>query len=218
MRLSILSLFVLAMLAFSSCQKGDTSKDELLKDEALKVDDKVTDKAPCFELVYPVSYTMPDGSTVTGNAGELKLAMKAWYKAHPDSKADPVLQYPVEITSVKFDGVKVINNEEEMIEAKKACEDGAGELKVCDWDGSKVADPAVWEAYIVEPIVTSEDCGGCIVSGVVKYVKINTDFAYVIYYGKGECDEWAYLVTHYGATSDKKEEKCKFKLDCDSGK
>ena len=87
------------------------------------------------------------------------------------------------------------------------------ELKTCDLDGSKVADTAIWEEYIVEPLVTDEDCG-CIVEGVVKYVKIDTDFAYVIYYGKGECDAWAYLVSYYG-DDDKKTEKCKFELVCE---
>ena len=104
-----------------------------------------------------------------------------------------------------------------MLEAKKACDDGKGDdkdEKVCAWDDSKVSDPAVWEKHIVEPLVTGEDCGDCIVSGVVKYSKINTDFAYVIYYGKGECDNWAYLVTHYDA-SGKKVEKCKIKLNCE---
>ncbi len=89
------------------------------------------------------------------------------------------------------------------------------ELSVCAWDGSKVSDTAIWEEYIVEPVVTNDECG-CPVEGIVKYVKINTDFAYVIYYGKGECDEWAYLVTYYDGDS-KKTEKCKFQLDCDPG-
>ncbi len=211
MKFSIFTLAILALLTFSSCEKGDALK------ESDKLEVKDSDKDACIALVYPVTYTMPDGSAITMNHADDWAAIKAWYEAHPDSKAKPELQYPVEITSPKFDGVQVINNEEEMAEAKKACADSSDELKICDWDGSKVSDPAIWEEHIVEPIVTSADCGGCIVSGVVKYVKINTDFAYIIYYGKGECDKWAYLVTYYGATSDKKEDKCKFKQDCEGG-
>jgi len=211
MKLSCYSLFVLALLAFSSCQKGDAAKDDFKKLPGK--DGTEQDGVSCFELVYPVTFTMPDGTEITMNDGEDWAGIKAWYEAHPDSKAKPVLQYPVEITSVKYDGVKVIQNEEEMAEAKKACSDTVSdEPIICDWDGSKVADPAVWEEHIVEPLVTSEECGDCIVSGVVKYVKINTDFAYVIYYGKGECDEWAWLVAQYGTS--KKTEKCKFKLAC----
>jgi hypothetical protein len=210
MKLPILSLLVLAVLAFSACDPGETLKD------ADKAGLKEEGKEGCFALAYPVTYLLPGGSTATGNdEKELWAAIKAWYEAHPDSKEKPILQYPVDIV-LKDGTTKTIADEEAMMLAKKACGGGKGELKVCDWDGSKVADPAVWEEHIVEPLVTNEECGGCIVGGVVKYVKTNTDFAYVIYYGKGECDEWAYLVTYYGA-SDKKGEKCNFKLDCDSG-
>ena len=87
------------------------------------------------------------------------------------------------------------------------------DVKVCDWDGSKVSDPEVWEEYIIEDLITNEKCG-CIVEGIVKYVKIDTDFAYVIYYGKGECDGYAHLVTYY-EEDDKKETKCKIELNCD---
>lgn len=84
------------------------------------------------------------------------------------------------------------------------------EIATCEWDAAKVADATIWKEYLVEPLVTSEACG-CIVSGEVKYLKIGTDFAYVIYYGKGECDNTAYLVTY----DDKKEKKCKFTQECD---
>ncbi len=177
-------------------------------------DEEDGDKVDCFKLVYPVTYTMPDGSEVTGNnEEEVWTAIKAWYTAHPDSKADAVLQYPVQI--VFGDEIKTINNNEEMALAKKACKDDKGDMEICDWDLSKVSDPAVWTQYIVEPVVTNDQCG-CPVSGVLKYVKTGTDFAYVLYYGKGECDQWGYLVTYYDGT-DKKVKKCKVKFDCNPG-
>lgn len=89
------------------------------------------------------------------------------------------------------------------------------ELAICTWDNTEVEDETVWEEYIIEPIVSAEGCD-CITDGVVKYVKTGTDFAYVIYYGKGECDQWAYLVTYHDG-DDKKEEKCKFEMDCEGG-
>ena len=85
------------------------------------------------------------------------------------------------------------------------------EPEVCEWDASKVADPEAWTEYIVEPLADSSDCG-CTTEGVVKYVKNGTDFAYVIYYGKGECDNWADLVTYYD--EEEKTKKCKFQMDC----
>ena len=87
------------------------------------------------------------------------------------------------------------------------------EIEFCEWDISKVADSDVWEEYIVEELVTDDACG-CIVEGVVKYVKIDNDFAHVVYYGKGECDGWAYLVTYYDLEG-KKVKKCKFEMECE---
>ncbi len=86
------------------------------------------------------------------------------------------------------------------------------DLEICEWDGTKVSDTDIWEEYIVEPLVTNDECG-CIVGGVVKYVKIGSDFAFMIYYGKGECNNWAYLVTYYDDDV-KKAKKCKFQMDC----
>ncbi len=92
-------------------------------------------------------------------------------------------------------------------------------VKDCKWDASEVSDPAIWAEYVVEPIVTSEECGNCIIGGVVKYHKIDTEFAYVIYYGKGECDNEAYLATYYDYKKDKgkKVDKCLVTLECEIG-
>ena len=75
---------------------------------------------------------------------------------------------------------------------------------ICEWDGSKITNTDIWEEYILEELVTSDECD-CIVGGVVKYHKIDTNFAYVIYYGKGECDGWAHLVTYYDGDNKKTE-------------
>lgn len=90
--------------------KGD-GKDRLGKD-----------RKECFELVYPVSYVMPDGSRITGNnEREVVAAIKAWYAAHPDSKERPALQYPVAITF--RDGTTLrVKNEQEMKRAYASCE------------------------------------------------------------------------------------------------
>ena len=80
------------------------------------------DRKSCFDFIYPITYIMPDGSTITGNDGkEIKLALRRWYEANPGSKELPTLQYPVEI---KFrDGtILTIHNKEEMRRAKVGCE------------------------------------------------------------------------------------------------
>lgn len=83
----------------------------------------------CFELVYPISYTMPDGSTISGDNETVNDAIKAWYEANPNSEEKPELQYPVDVI-FKDDDVKTIQNEEEMIAAKEYCDKKWDE----DWD------------------------------------------------------------------------------------
>lgn len=198
---SIASLLILAIIAFSACGKGDFFDKDLKKTDQDKI---------CFELVYPITYIMPDDSAISGdNETSVNAAIKAWYAAHPDSKAKYALLYPVEI--VFEDGtIKTIKDETEMIAAKKHCNDDA--IAICNWDYSKVSDDAVWKKYIVKDLVTDDACG-CIVSGTVKYVKNGSSFAYVVDYGDGSCDAWAFLATYYGGDA-KKVKKCKFKLDC----
>ena len=80
------------------------------------------DREECFDFVYPITYIMPDGSTITGNdREEICLAVRSWYETNPDSRERPALQYPVDITFE--DGTTVtINNDEEMRGAYERCE------------------------------------------------------------------------------------------------
>lgn len=81
---------------------------------------KDRDEVPCIELIYPVTYILPDRSTVTGNnKEEINMALRRWYGEHPDAAKRHVLQYPVEI---KFKGKpKTINNQREMQRFREAC-------------------------------------------------------------------------------------------------
>ena len=109
---------VLAGILFS-CQEKAPGKDDQMKAS----DGNANNDVRCLEMVYPLTYIMPDGSTITGNDGrEIKLAMKRWYEANPGSKERPTLQYPVD---VKFKGRPMtINNIEEMKRIKEACNKG----------------------------------------------------------------------------------------------
>ena len=87
MKLSIYSFLILAIFAFASCEKGELNKDG-----------KEKEKEACFELVYPVTYTMPDDTTISGDDEKTAwTAIKVWYEANPDSEEKPALQYPVDI-------------------------------------------------------------------------------------------------------------------------
>ena len=72
-------------------------------------------------MVYPVSWIMPGGLTVTMEHEEDWSAIKAWYESNPDTEEKPNLVYPVEIV---FDNgaIQIINNSDEMEVAKVECE------------------------------------------------------------------------------------------------
>ena len=85
------------------------------------------EKGGCFDLVYPVTYEMADGTTVMGDDEKaVETALKAWYTAHPDSKDEYELVYPVDV--IFEDGeTMTAANEAEMIVIKEDCEgDGDG--------------------------------------------------------------------------------------------
>jgi len=79
----------------------------------------------CFELVYPVSYLMPDSATIEISADDEEswAEYKSWYDDNPESDERPSLQYPVEITYRTEEGTEtqIINSEEEMVSAKEEC-------------------------------------------------------------------------------------------------
>ncbi|HJN06654.1 MAG TPA: hypothetical protein QF480_08565 [Bacteroidales bacterium] len=89
------------------------------------------DKRDCFELVYPVTYIMPDGTEITVNSKDDAgwAEIKEWYAAHPDVKKRPAIQFPVDI-KWKNGTVITINNREEMRQARKRCK-GDGDKRDC---------------------------------------------------------------------------------------
>jgi hypothetical protein len=87
----------------------------------------------CFELVYPVTFIMPDGTEITVDSKDDEEAwgeIKAWYEAHPDVKERPALDFPVDI-EYKYGTIVTINNEQEMMEARKDCKGEHGGKKRC---------------------------------------------------------------------------------------
>ena len=83
----------------------------------------------CFDLSLPVSYTMPDGSTITVSNEEDWDAIKSWYEENPESEEKPVLQFPV---NVEFDDETVtVNSEEELRELKQECWTNESEERQC---------------------------------------------------------------------------------------
>ena len=79
----------------------------------------------CFELVLPVTYVMPDGSTITIENDEGWYYVQRWYEENSDVEEEPGLQYPIDIVYETEDGEETatINSEEELEMAYEDCED-----------------------------------------------------------------------------------------------
>lgn len=110
-------LFLLTGVLFS-CNNATENMDQSTGAKVDK-DGKVT----CMELVFPITYVMPDGSTISGNdRGEIGSAMRDWHKANPSANSRGSMQYPV---NAIFKGNEVtINNDEDMQRYRKECEEG----------------------------------------------------------------------------------------------
>ena len=158
MKYSNFSVLILTLLTFFACSKSDDIKElDKKDDQKIENDDGKWEEKECFELIYPVTYTLPDGSAVTGNEEEVWEAIKAWYEAN-ESDEKPELNYPVQIAYPESDELATINSEEEMEAAKKECYEEDEEKEECFelvypvtytlHDGTSVTgnEEEVWEA------------------------------------------------------------------------
>ena len=107
--------------AYSSCHSERDGRD-----------DRVRRDKDCFSLVYPVTVTMPDGSSLTVINDEEPGwgEVKDWYDDNPGyEEVMPEMQYPVDVVYETEDGdsVATINTSEEMELAKGECRGGWGE-------------------------------------------------------------------------------------------
>lgn len=127
---SILFLFV--ALLFTSCEKDDILSENFTNDKTDFFDDKDGDKDGrhhnrCFELVFPITMNMPDGTSITGEDKEsLKDQIKNWYENNPDVDEKPSLAYPVEVKMKEDDTTVSINNDEEWATLKETCREEYG--------------------------------------------------------------------------------------------
>ena len=103
----------------------------------------------CFFLVYPVTYTMPDGSTmeVTSDDEEGWSLLKNWYEENTGyEEIMPELNYPVDIVFETEEGENAvtINSEEEMELAKRDCMEEWEEGEDSDWECFEVVLPVTF--------------------------------------------------------------------------
>lgn len=119
MKKTILFFSLLTMIGWSSCESPNFNFDKDFDKEF----DKDYGKEECFEIVYPITYTMPDGSDISGNGEEeIWTEIKDWYENNPETEEKPTLNYPVDVIYEDGD-IESIANEEAMIILKKDCDD-----------------------------------------------------------------------------------------------
>ena len=69
------------------------------------------DGAACYAFVYPISYTMPDGSVIEITTDEDEsgwMAIREYYQSNPSEESEPSLQYPVDIIFRTEDGNETV--------------------------------------------------------------------------------------------------------------
>lgn len=78
----------------------------------------------CFELQFPISFAMPDGSTLTANTEEeLDSLYEAWEMANPNATDEPTLIFPITVTMLEDGSSEIINDEDELEELIEDCYD-----------------------------------------------------------------------------------------------
>ena len=102
----------------------DDELDEILEecydedDEEGEWCDEELDFSDCFEIVYPISLNLPDGSTATVNNDE---ELEATFE-EVDEEDDVTLVYPISLTLTADNSTVVVNNDDEVDAILDDCE------------------------------------------------------------------------------------------------
>ena len=99
--------------------KDELGEDEWGDFERGKYDDS---GYKCFDLVYPVSFIMPDGTeiTVSLDTEDGWGFIRGWYDENPESDERPSINFPVQIL-MDDTNVLVVNNNDEMKDVYRNC-------------------------------------------------------------------------------------------------
>ena len=78
------------------------------------------DKRECFELGYPINWSMPDGTNIIVEDEDDWEEVREWYQQNPDAE-ERYIQYPVNIIYEDGDNISIAS-EEDLIQAYEDCE------------------------------------------------------------------------------------------------
>ncbi|NOT37394.1 MAG: hypothetical protein HOP11_08460 [Saprospiraceae bacterium] len=120
-----MALYAIVLIGFTSCQKDDSSSTEVenfVNNSVYQLQgDCGLGKLGCFELVFPVTISFPDGTSGTyASYEELGSALREWRKAHTKADGRPEFVFPIDV--LKKDGTTVtVTSKEELISLRKEC-------------------------------------------------------------------------------------------------
>ena len=83
------------------------AKEECREMWAEDYDQDDEDERACYAFAYPISYTMPDESTIEISSEEDEsgwMSIREYYQANPSEEQEPALQFPVDIIFETEDG------------------------------------------------------------------------------------------------------------------
>ena len=118
----------------------------------------------CYELIYPVTYIMPDGSEISGeDKRTLDEAIRAWYEDHPNTEGRPSIKFPAQI---QFEGREpfTVNNAEEMSGIEERCKEGKEDGEVdCPEQRANIGDDCRYQdangAWLAGKLNERCECG-----------------------------------------------------------
>ncbi len=139
----LFAILLIAIVSFFNACNKDTNLTQT--EVETYVDETITSletrnrigRGACFELVFPVSITLPDNSVVeVNNYIELRAAIKNYIQVNGKPKNRPYATntffvYPINV--ITYEGEMVtVNGREELIELRKDCvRNGGGQGKPC---------------------------------------------------------------------------------------
>ena len=119
--------FIALMFMLAACQEDNvvsTPEDVETFTTAAVIalqDSAQCGKHGCFEFVFPLSISFPDGAvSEVGDYDELRDAISAWKELNPDATERPGFVYPIEVISAEGEVTSVASSEE-LRELRREC-------------------------------------------------------------------------------------------------
>tara|TARA_B110000503_G_C7049535_1_gene371699 strand:- start:11 stop:880 length:870 start_codon:yes stop_codon:yes gene_type:complete len=82
----------------------------------------------CFRFSFPITFFMPDNSTITLESREDWVLVRHWYRENPDANERPELIFPIDI--ILNDGtIQTLLNIDELRDVKRACRENRNQRK-----------------------------------------------------------------------------------------